>query len=62
MRAVAIRRWFGLLAIKLAISRPMPDEQPVTMEVGISVALEKGKTGGAHLARVRRREGCTAEC
>lgn len=40
----------------------MPDEQPVTMEVGISVALEKGKKGGAHLARVRRREGCTAEC
>ena len=32
LQAVAIRRWFGLLATKLAISRPMPDELPVTFQ------------------------------
>jgi len=31
-RAVEIKRWFGLLAIKLAIARPMPEEQPVTIQ------------------------------
>ena len=37
MRAVAIRHWFGLLAIKVASARPMPDEQPVTL--GVSIEL-----------------------
>ena len=34
LRAVAIRRWSGLLATKVARARPMPDEQPVTIETG----------------------------
>ena len=31
LRAVAIRRWSGLLATKVARARPMPVEQPVTV-------------------------------
>lgn len=31
VRAVAIRRWEGLLAMRVASSRPMPEEQPVTL-------------------------------
>ena len=32
-RAVAMMRWVGLLAMRVAIARPMPEEQPVTADV-----------------------------
>lgn len=31
LRAVAIRRWDGLLAMRVASARPIPEEQPVTL-------------------------------
>lgn len=53
LRAVAIRRWLGLLAIRVAISLPIPEEQPVTLgsvsEVSVFVM-----TGKIHLARLHR--------
>lgn len=31
LRAVAIKRWLGLLATNSEMARPIPDEQPVTL-------------------------------